>query len=88
MVWGNPNLNKEKLPVKPILFYVQNAKGAENDSDLLIDKTPVVVDDHFTDEFAEGIHKVVEDIFDESLPFSPTQDTKQCTNCPFYEYCY
>ena len=88
IVWDDKHLNRSGLPVKPILFYVQNAKAGEDDLDLLINKVPVAVDKDFGDEFTDGIQKVINDIFDESQPFTPTPNTDQCDKCPFYNYCY
>ena len=88
IVCSNQSLNPSGLPVKPILFYVQNAKAGEGNLGLLINKVPVAVDKDFGDEFTDGIHKVINDIFDESLPFAPTAITTQCDKCPFYNYCY
>ena len=87
IVCHDRTLNRGGLPVKPQLFYVQNAKEEGDDLSLLIGGEPVVVSRDFGPAFHDGLARVVNDIFDLSLPFQPNV-SKQCDTCPFRPMCY
>ncbi|MGI6222880.1 MAG: PD-(D/E)XK nuclease family protein [Prevotella sp.] len=88
IVWKDNTLNPNGLGVSPQLFYVQNAKDEETDFSLLINKEPVVISKDFLSEFRSHLVKVLDEIFDETIPFQPTTVTKQCDTCPFKPMCY
>lgn len=39
-------------------------------------------------DFDNGLHKLLaEEIFNPNVPFTPTDDTKRCDNCPYAAIC-
>mgnify|MGYP004448976277 CR=1 FL=1 len=50
------------------------------------DKQPLCYAD-VKEEFEKYLNEIVDEIFNESIPFAPCSDSKNCKNCPFTSLC-
>lgn len=77
----------EKLPVSPALLFIQHAAVNDYDPTLKFDKEPISNVANYREEFASNIKKVVNEIFNPDVPFTPTQRLQTCANCPYQLFC-
>ncbi|RZS97060.1 PD-(D/E)XK nuclease family protein [Cecembia calidifontis] len=83
---------ENKLPLKPAIFnfkeifkddfnpYLQD-KGSERKGGEVQDYRD------YQEEFEQSLTTLLEDLFDESVPFDQTEDLDKCRICPFKEIC-
>ncbi len=83
-----------KVKLRPSIFYVRNMKS-HNYSDAIFLKQyrkQIKVDENLTEEmlpeFSEKLTKLIEEIFNEKIPFTQTASKHNCEYCPFYDLCY
>ena len=82
------------LPLMPTLFFVQQA-GKDDFSPALTFKdgknaAPITINDvnDYLNDFEEGLHALIDEIFDPTVPFTPTSDEKEhCKYCDFKALC-
>ena len=85
-----PALNPKDLHVRPALLFIQKPESVK---DPVLKFGPkdahVSVDDvaDYEEEYREGLYKLLAEIFDESVPFRPTEKTNRCENCCFKNLC-
>ena len=91
-------VNKQHLPVSPALLFIRQA-SAEGYNPTLTLKTydspeskrakayPVDDIEDVADDFHEALKKLLEEIFNPDIPFSPTDDMRRCTSCPYANLC-
>ncbi|MCH5312391.1 MAG: PD-(D/E)XK nuclease family protein [Prevotella sp.] len=79
--------NPHNLPVSPALLFIQHTMQEGYDPTLLLAKKRI--DDIAThaDEYMEKLNETLSEIFNPSLPFSPTTDDSRCEHCPYREMC-
>lgn len=85
-----PPLNPTSHAVRPALLYIQNQKSAKDPVLKFGDKKePKSVNDvlDYEEEFRKGLYQLLAEIFDETVPFRPTDDTSRCENCSFKALC-
>lgn len=78
---------KENLPVCPALVFIQKQGTDDADCILRINKEPIYDIATYSDEYREGLIKVVSDIFNQELTLHPTDNITRCTNCPYKALC-
>jgi CRISPR/Cas system-associated exonuclease Cas4 (RecB family) len=77
-------------PIKPALWFVKATKSADDFTiKHLQNKKLHPVDDFrmYRQEFNERLAGLVSQIFDKSVPFTQTNDSDKCRNCPFVGIC-
>lgn len=77
----------EKLPVSPALLFIQHAGGDDFDPTLKFGKEPITNLANYRHEFMNNLHQVVNEIFDPSQAFTPTQRLQACLTCPYNIFC-
>lgn len=87
IVSGSTEINPHHLAVSPALLFIQNATGDNYDPTLCIDKVPVKDIRRFGDDMENLLRQKVNEIFNRSIPFSPTTDTDVCDTCPYKGLC-
>lgn len=81
------SLNPSSLPVSPALLFIQHTAGNDYNPTLLLDKQPIMDVADYREEFTDHLKQLIEEIFNPDVPFSPTQNTKQCQYCPYRNIC-
>lgn len=85
IVRHSPMVNAGSLAVSPALLFIQHS---QNDSPTLrLGKEPIVDVIDYESDFRKGLDNLLADIFNQSLPFQPTEDTRSCALCPFIKMC-
>lgn len=80
---------REKNPdmtVSPALLFIQRAKD-NPDPTLVLRGTPVTDVQAFSSDFIERLSRVIDEIFDSTVPFIATTNEKVCTKCPYATLC-
>ena len=88
MVRNSDKWNKDGLPVIPALLFIQHTAGEKYDPTLCINKEKISDIKEFEAQFTEEITKLLEELFDTSVSFIPTDDRKSCTLCPYKQLCF
>ena len=73
--------------VLPALLYVNQLFRDDYSPLLPIDGKAVTDIKPIREEFMGHIRKLIEEILNPEVPFTPTPDTKTCTNCPYNTLC-
>ena len=80
--------SKPSLPVAPALLFIQHTQADDYDPILCFGREKIL--DMATsdgDRFVQLLMEKVNEIFDPSLPFTPTDDRDRCRNCPYFAFC-
>ncbi len=80
---------EEKVKAKPTIFYVKNI-FKEDFSSTISHKgegAVEVFEDPYKSDFAEKLTTCLEEIFDENIPFTQTENINSCEWCPFKKIC-
>ena len=77
-----------QLPVKPVLLYPAKAGGDDYDPTLTLNRKPLdnVKDGTLLDDYRERLLELVEEIFDDSIPFAKNPKSP-CKMCPYSAIC-
>lgn len=77
-----------QLPVKPVLLYPAKASGDDYDPTLILNRQPLhnVKEGTLLNDYHERLLTLVEEIFDESVPFSKNEKSP-CKMCPYSAIC-
>ena len=74
--------------VSPALLFIQHAGVKDYSPVLTLDAEPITdVARQCQDSFENLLTEKLEDIFDETTPFKPTEDRRTCTLCPYKALC-
>ncbi len=79
--------NPDRLPVSPALLFIQHASQESYDPVLSFGQQRIGDVAPFSSEFTAQLSRVVDDIFNPDLPFTPTADDTRCTTCPYRQLC-
>lgn len=79
--------NEKGLPVSPALLFIQNSLEEDYDPAISIGKDKIYDIAGYEEEFCENLLKILAEIFEPNMPFSPTEDNATCTNCPYKSFC-
>ena len=77
----------EGLPVSPALLFIQHAKGENYDPTLLLGKEKIIDADRYRNEFEAQLQTLLGEIYNQDVPFSPTEDKSKCETCPYKRLC-
>lgn len=86
-VSDNKEFNPNGLKVRPALLFIQHTQREGYDPSIEIGKEKVYDAEMWRTEFMERLHKVVADIYNPDVPFTPTTETDNCLNCPYSQLC-
>ena len=73
--------------VMPMLLYPVKADSPDFSPKLSVSRQPIDDIMPLREEFMDNIRQLIEHILDKNTPFHRCADTKQCTNCPFRNFC-
>lgn len=76
-----------KFSVSPCLLFIQHAGSDNYDPILKIGKALLTDVDDIKSDFLSRLSDLLSEIFDSSIPFSPTPDRNRCKSCPFSSLC-
>jgi CRISPR/Cas system-associated exonuclease Cas4 (RecB family) len=79
----NPNNNN----VSPALIFIQHASAPNYNPILNFGKQKISDVKPYYDDYFTKLKNLINEIYEPSKPFVPTEDKKRCTNCPYYELC-
>lgn len=78
---------RRPLPVSPALLYIQHAGSEDYDPRLCFGKERITDIRHDEEIFISMLKDKINEIFDVSHPFTPTNDDTVCANCPYTQIC-
>ena len=78
---------ESELPISPCLLFIQHAGTEQYDPTLKFGKTPITDVNEIRDDFITHLSDLLNEIFNPSVPFSPTSERKRCKSCPFASLC-
>ena len=79
--------NPRKLPVSPALLFIQHTMKDDYDPTLCMAKQRIDDIAQYADEYTKHLSETLAEIFNPSVPFSPTTDSSRCEHCPYREMC-
>lgn len=80
--WNNGNTN-----VSPALFFIKQSVTENYDPTLAINNNPITDIKEYAKEFNNNITNTLNEIFNPSIPFIPTEDKSHCGTCPYRQIC-
>lgn len=81
------NINPDNLPVVPGLLYIQKANADDYSPVLKLDNEIIEDIEEFETGFEGNLRRLLNEIFNPSVPFRATEDTKRCEYCPYIQLC-
>ena len=79
--------DSKDIPVCPALLFIQHAGSDDYSPILSLDKEPVSDIRKVEEPFMQHFKEIVNQIFDPTQPFMPTDDHNRCRNCPYATLC-
>ena len=86
IVRHSQEIDAQSLPVSPSLLFIQHFK--DDFPTLRLGGEPIADVNIYEREFRSCLDKLLSDIFNPSLPFQPTTDSRSCAYCPFIKICH
>jgi hypothetical protein len=86
-IYANIIRNKTETPVSPALLFIQQAGSEEYDPTLCFGKTRIYDVAESRESFMQLLQQKINEIFDPSNPFTPTDDERKCQYCPYITLC-
>ena len=80
-------LNYKDTPVSPALLFIQHAGTEDYDPTLCLGREPVNDIATVSESYMRQLGDLISDIFNPAISFTPTDDRKRCTNCPYAHLC-
>ena len=75
------------LPVSPALLFIQHASKENYDPTLKFGKTTIYDIEPHREAFTQLLNNLLAEIFNPEQPFTPTENRKNCKNCPYRMMC-
>ena len=69
--------------IKPIIYSIRKI----SDSGFRVNKQEITDYEDINDEYMQSLRNVISEIFDSSVPFTQTQNEKNCQYCKFIDFC-
>ena len=77
----------KSTPVAPALLFIQHAGTDNYDPTLCLGREPVNDIAVVSESYMQHLSDVISDIFNPAISFTPTDDRKRCSNCPYAQLC-
>jgi CRISPR/Cas system-associated exonuclease Cas4 (RecB family) len=75
------------IPVAPALIFIQHASGDDYNPTLCLGHEPVNDIATVSESYMQHLSSLISDIFNPAISFSPTDERKRCSNCPYAHLC-
>ena len=75
------------IPVAPALLFIQHASTDNYDPTLCLGRDPVNDIAMVSESYVQHLSSIIRDIFNPAISFTPTDDRKRCTHCPYAHLC-
>ena len=75
------------IPVAPALIFIQHASGNDYNPTLCLGHEPVNDIATVSESYMQHLSSLISDIFNPAISFSPTDERKRCSNCPYAHLC-
>ncbi len=76
-----------EVEIQPYLYVFKNLSNTEYIEQIKINRKVLTSHTQVKDEFRPMLNSLVKEIFDDAIPFLRTEDTENCTYCPFAMLC-
>jgi RecB family exonuclease len=80
-------MQHEYPSIAPSLLFVRKTSDSDFQPDITINKEKVTDYAPYSQEFAELLHKTIDEIFNSDIPYTPTTRNEACKYCPFTTLC-
>ena len=80
-------LKSKDTAVSPALLFIQHAGSDDYDPTLCLGRDPVNDIAVVSESYMKQLSSLISDIFNPALSFTPTDDKKRCTTCPYAHLC-
>ena len=80
-------LKSKDTAVSPALLFIQHAGSDDYDPTLCLGRDPVNDIAVVSESYMKQLSSLICDIFNPALSFTPTDDKKRCTTCPYAHLC-
>lgn len=87
--WMYRQVTPTSSPVQPIIYYVRDLFADDFDPAIRVGKEKELIADFaaWHAEFEEQLRMCLDEVFDPTIPFTQTANTKSCAYCPFVGIC-
>lgn len=79
--------NPNKLPVSPALLFIQHSNSDNFDPTICFGNAPIKDVKPLVEEFTEQLTRLLEEIFEPTIPFQPTPYIERCESCAYRRLC-
>ena len=79
--------NPNKLPVSPALLFIQHSNSDNFDPTICLGNAPIKDVKPLVEEFTEQLTRLLEEIFEPTIPFQPTPHIERCESCAYRRLC-
>lgn len=87
IVDNSTKYNSQKGCVSPALLFIKQASKEDYDPVLEIDSKRIANVREYKEEFDKCLKDVLQEIFNTTLPFTPTSDKTRCEKCTYRRIC-
>lgn len=87
IVKNDTELNSRKLSVSPALLFIQHTQDENYDPTIEISGERVFDIAGYEADFCVSLTRIVTEMFEPNVPFSPTTDISTCASCPYRGLC-
>lgn len=83
-----------KVKLKPTIFYVRTMKKMNSSEAIFLkqNRIQIELDENLTEklmpDFINNLKQILEDIFNKNIPFTQTENKKNCEWCNYKDICY
>ena len=79
--------NPNHRPVSPALLFIQHAGGEDYSPVISMGQKEITDVTVYEEDFLRNLTRILEEIHNPDIAFSPTDDLKRCQYCPYKEMC-
>ena len=80
-------LKSPDVSVAPALIFIQHASGDDYNPTLCLGHEPVNDIATVSESYMQHLSSLISDIFNPAISFTPTDERKRCSNCPYAHLC-
>lgn len=77
----------KECAIQPLVYPLRTLASEEKAPSFVVDKQEILDYHQIEPEFRDRLFAMIEEIFDENVPFDQAKDESSCTFCPFLDLC-